>query len=55
MKYKIAVKSASHRHNVFLGGSIFAELMNNNTDFWVTKSDYEEEGFHHLMSRQFIS
>ena len=29
---------------VFLGGSVLADLMKDNPDFWITKKEYQEQG-----------
>lgn len=50
-KIRINVESPVHRdNNVFLGGSILADLMKTRDEFWVTKGDYEEIGVERLSS-----
>lgn len=29
---------------VFLGGAVLSDIMKDNQDFWMTKSEYEEKG-----------
>jgi actin-related protein len=37
---------------VFLGGAVLAHLMRDrDTDFWVTKAEWEEKGLHHCMRK----
>ena len=44
-KFKCAVESPPRRkHMVFLGGSVLADLMKDNPNFWITRSEYEEQG-----------
>lgn len=50
-KIRINIEAPIHRHhNVFLGGSILADLMKNRDEFWVTRSDYEEMGIDKVLS-----
>ena len=50
-KFRINVEAPIHRHNnVFLGGSILADLMRGRDDFWITKGDYEEMGVERALS-----
>lgn len=50
-KIHINVEAPIHRsNNVFLGGSILADLMKNRDEFWVTKADYEEMGVEMILS-----
>lgn len=50
-KFRINVEAPIHRsNNVFLGGSILADLMKNRDAFWVTKTDYEELGVERALS-----
>ena len=48
------VRGSSRNHQVFLGGSVLSELMNDNPDFWITKRDYEEEGLERIISKIYM-
>lgn len=44
-KFKIRIEDPPRRkHLVFDGGSVLADIMKNNEAFWMTKSEYEEQG-----------
>ena len=36
---------------VFLGGAVLADIMKDKDDFWLTKTDFEEQGVTRLLSR----
>ncbi|KAK0410683.1 hypothetical protein QR680_005272 [Steinernema hermaphroditum] len=52
-KFKIRIEAPPRRkHMVFLGGAVLANLMRDrDTDFWVSKKQYEEEGLARCMDR----
>ena len=44
-KFKLGIEDPPRRKNmVFLGGSVLAQLMDNNPAFWVSKQEWQEEG-----------
>lgn len=44
-KFKIHVEDPPRRkHFVFLGGSVMADVMKDNSEFWITKAEYREQG-----------
>ena len=44
-KFKIRIEDPPRRkHMVFLGGAVLADIMKDKTDFWISKSEYEEQG-----------
>lgn len=48
-KIKIRIEDPPRRkHMVFLGGSVLAEIMKERPEFWMLKSEYEEEGLNVL-------
>lgn len=50
-KIRINIEAPIHRHyNVFLGGSILADIMRGRDDFWMTKANYEEMGIERALS-----
>ncbi|KAI1720580.1 actin domain-containing protein [Ditylenchus destructor] len=52
-KFKIRIEAPPRRkHMVFLGGAVLAHLMRDrDTDFWVSKQEWEEKGLHHCMAK----
>ena len=54
-KYQVSVKVQPKKHHVFLGGSVLAELMNDNVEFWTTKKEYDEMGIDYLMAKLNVS
>ncbi|TKR60470.1 hypothetical protein L596_027713 [Steinernema carpocapsae] len=52
-KFKIRIEAPPRRkHMVFLGGAVLAHLMRDrDTDFWISKHAYEEEGLARCMKR----
>ena len=43
-KLKMRVEDPpTRRHMVFVGASVLAEIMSDYDDFWVSKSEYEED------------
>uniref|UniRef100_A0A914HI63 Actin-related protein 2 n=1 Tax=Globodera rostochiensis TaxID=31243 RepID=A0A914HI63_GLORO len=53
-KFKIKIEATPQRkHMVFLGGAVLAHLMRDQeTDFWITKLEWEEKGLHHCMRKK---
>ena len=51
----MSVKVQPKKHHVFLGGSVLAELMNDNVEFWTTKKEYDEMGIDYLMAKLNVS
>ena len=44
-KFKIKIEDPPRRkHMVFLGGSVLADIMKDNPEFWMMKKDYDEQG-----------
>ncbi|KAK7103797.1 actin-related protein 2 [Littorina saxatilis] len=44
-KFKIRIEDPPRRkHMVFLGGSVLADIMKDKDDFWMMRSEYEENG-----------
>lgn len=44
-KVKICVEDPPRRkHLVYLGGSVLADLIKNNSDYWISRQEYEEQG-----------
>jgi len=44
-KFKLRIEDPPRRkHLVFLGGSVLADIMKGREEFWMTKSQYDEEG-----------
>lgn len=44
-KFKIKIEnSARQKHMVFFGGSVLANIMKDREEFWISKSEYEEQG-----------
>ena len=42
---KIKIEDPPRRkHMVFLGAAVLAEIMKDNDNFWMRKSEYEEQG-----------
>uniref|UniRef100_A0A914DI03 Actin-related protein 2 n=1 Tax=Acrobeloides nanus TaxID=290746 RepID=A0A914DI03_9BILA len=52
-KFKIRIEAPPRRkHMVFLGGAVLAHLMRDrDSDFWITKQEWEEKGMVHCMRR----
>lgn len=51
-KFPVNVEASPMRKDlVFLGGSVLAELMNSNDDFWISKAEYDEEGIDRALSK----
>ena len=45
-KFKIRIEDPPRRKDmVFIGGAILADIMKDKEEFWMTKADYEEQGF----------
>ncbi|GJP75456.1 hypothetical protein CLOP_g13855 [Closterium sp. NIES-67] len=45
-KFKLRIEDPPNRkHLVFLGGAVLADIMKDKPDFWISRADYEEEGF----------
>lgn len=48
-KFKIRIEDPPRRkHMVFMGGSVLADIMKDKDQFWVLRSEYEEEGIRAL-------
>jgi len=44
-KFKLKIEDPPRRKNmVFLGGSVLADIMKDQDEFWLSKADYEEQG-----------
>jgi actin-related protein 2 len=44
-KFRLRINDPPRRkHLVFLGGSVLADVMKDNDDFWILKKEYEEQG-----------
>lgn len=44
-KFKLKIEDPPRRQNmVFLGGSVLADLMKDQSEFWLSRKDYEEKG-----------
>jgi len=44
-KFKLKIEDPPRRkHMVFLGGSVLADIMRDNTDFWITREQWAEHG-----------
>ena len=44
-KFKIRIEDPPRRkHMVFLGGAVLAEIMKDRNEFWMLRSEYEEQG-----------
>lgn len=44
-KFRLRINDPPRRkHLVFMGGSVLADVMKDNDDFWILKRDYEEQG-----------
>jgi actin-related protein 2 len=44
-KFRLRINDPPRRkHLVFLGGSVLADVMKDNDDFWLLKKDYDEQG-----------
>jgi len=44
-KFKIRIEDPPRRkHMVFLGGSVLADIMKDQEEFWISKAEWEEEG-----------
>lgn len=52
-KFKIRIEAPPRRkHMVFLGGAVLAHLMRDrDTDFWISKAEYEESGLAHCVRK----
>jgi actin-related protein 2 len=52
-KFKIRIEAPPRRkHMVFSGGAVLAHLMRDrDTDFWISKAEYEEKGLTHCMRK----
>ncbi|XP_024537563.1 actin-related protein 2 [Selaginella moellendorffii] len=45
-KFKLRIEDPPRRkHMVYLGGAVLAGIMKDTSDFWITRQEYEEEGF----------
>jgi actin-related protein 2 len=48
-KLRLRIEDPPRRkHMVYLGGAVLAGIMKDTPDFWITKQEYEEEGFNCL-------
>jgi len=48
-KFKIRIEDPPRRkHMVFMGGSVLADIMKDKNEFWLLKSEYEEQGLNVL-------
>lgn len=44
-KFKIRIEDPPRRkHMVFLGGAVLANIMKDNTAFWMSREEYQEKG-----------
>lgn len=44
-KFKIKIENSSRqKHMVFFGGSVLANIMKDRDEFWINKSEYQEQG-----------
>ncbi len=44
-KFKVNIEDPPRRkHMVFMGGSVLADIMKDREEFWMTKSEYDEQG-----------
>jgi len=51
--FKLRIEDPPRRkHMVFMGASVYANLMKDRDDFWMRKSEYEEEGAERLVARK---
>ena len=51
-KVKVNVEAPTNRkHSVFVGGSVLADLMKDHSNFWMTRSDYEELGVERALAK----
>jgi actin-related protein 2 len=54
-KFKIRIEDPPRRkHMVFLGGAVLAEIMKDRNEFWMLRSDYQEQGMR-VMSKLGVS
>jgi actin-related protein 2 len=54
-KFKIRIEDPPRRkHMVFLGGAVLAEIMKDRNEFWMLRSDYQEQGLR-VMSKLGVS
>lgn len=45
-KFRLRIEDPPRRrHMVFLGGAVLADIMKDKPEFWISKQEYEEEGF----------
>jgi actin-related protein 2 len=53
-KFGLKIEDPPRRKNmVFLGGSVLAQIMDKNTDYWITKQEYQDEGAKRVLARKF--
>ena len=51
--FKLRIEDPPRRkHMVFMGASLYANLMSQRDDFWMNRSEYEEEGGARLVARK---
>ena len=44
-KFKLNIEDPPQRkHMVYLGGSVLADIMKDNADFWISKEEWQEQG-----------
>ena len=44
-KFRLRINDPPRRkHLVFLGGSVLADMMKDNDQFWISKQEYDEQG-----------
>jgi len=52
-KFKLKIEDPPRRKNmVFLGGSVLADIMKEQSDFWLTKEDWKEKGPQRAMAEK---
>lgn len=52
-KFKLRIEDPPRRkHMVFLGGSVLADIMKDRPEFWIAKTEWEEEGERILLKKQ---
>merc|ERR1711916_250800 len=53
-RFKCRIEDPPRRkHMVFLGGAVLADIMKDNEDFWMKRSDYQEHGIDYVLQKCF--
>ena len=51
-QFKLRIEDPPRRkHMVFSGGAVFAELIKDNPNMWISKQEYEEQGVENVMKK----